>query len=257
MANIQDDINQIATARYGREVRGSIVDALTLMNEESSEAIDKAVTAQDSASASAEEAREYAERLVDFSGGTISQVLTKNSGEDYDYSWQDSRGGGAGFVEVTYADYQEHREEYEASDNVYIITDKGEKMTADDVLYEDTTVGAELDQISENVDANTSDIAEIKEDLAELEKEKSFSFGDGCKVRRVGNQVYIHTLGWARPTGVLPYGYRPVEAFYFPTTQQDLTASFNLVGANGIFEKTTVGQLFSVSWYTADDFPTD
>lgn len=104
MANIQEDINQIATARYGREVRGSIVNALTLMNEESSEAIDKAVTAQDSATASAAEAKGYADRLVDLGGGTTGQVLTKNSDEDFDYSWEESQGGTSDAYETTYGE---------------------------------------------------------------------------------------------------------------------------------------------------------
>lgn len=104
MANIQEDINQIATARYGREVRGSIVNALTLMNEESSEAIDKAVTAQDSATASAAEAKGYADRLVDFGGGTTGQVLTKKSNADFDYSWEESQGGTSDAYETTYGE---------------------------------------------------------------------------------------------------------------------------------------------------------
>ena len=102
MANIQEDINQIATARYGREVRGSIVNALILMNDESSEAIDKAVTAQDSAVASATEAKSYADRLVDFGGGTTGQVLTKKSNADFDYSWEESQGGTSDAYETTY-----------------------------------------------------------------------------------------------------------------------------------------------------------
>lgn len=104
MANIQEDINQIATARYGREVRGSIVNALTLMNKESSEAIDKAVTAQDSATASAVEAKGYADRLVDFGGGTTGQVLTKKSNADFDYSWKESQGGTSDAYETTYGE---------------------------------------------------------------------------------------------------------------------------------------------------------
>lgn len=104
MANIQEDINQIATARYGREVRGSIVNALTLMNKESSEAIDKAVTAQDSATASAVEAKGYADRLVDFGGGTTGQVLTKKSNADFDYSWEESQGGTSDAYETTYGE---------------------------------------------------------------------------------------------------------------------------------------------------------
>ena len=104
MANIQEDINQIATARYGRDVRGSIVNALILMNDESSEAIDKAVTAQDSAVASATEAKSYADRLVDFGGGTTGQVLTKKSNADFDYSWEESQGGTSDAYETTYGE---------------------------------------------------------------------------------------------------------------------------------------------------------
>ena len=104
MANIQEDINKIATARYGRDVRGSIVNALTLMNEESSEAIDKAVTAQDSATASAAEAKGYADRLVDLGGGTTGQVLTKKSNADFDYSWEESQGGTSDAYKTIYGE---------------------------------------------------------------------------------------------------------------------------------------------------------
>lgn len=53
MANVQEEVEKIARARYGKDVRGSICSAILAMNEESSEAIDKAVTAQDSATVSA------------------------------------------------------------------------------------------------------------------------------------------------------------------------------------------------------------
>lgn len=158
MANIQDDINQIATARYGREVRGSIVNALTLMNEESSEAIDKAVTAQDSASASAEEARTYADRLVDLSGGNANQVLTKNSNADFDYSWKDSQGGGGGAsdaYEVTYG-------ETNVGDALDVMPRlAGEVQTVVPAPKDADTLGGRI---------TASDIDAINTDLTELSK---------------------------------------------------------------------------------------
>ena len=132
MADIQRDIDQISTARYGREVRGSIVNALTLMNEESSEAIDKAVTAQDSASASAEEARDYASRFVDLAGGNTDQVLTKKSNADYDYEWR----------------------------NNSPISD------AYDVVYGDTNVGAKLAELDNKSGTVNEAITQINNDLS-------------------------------------------------------------------------------------------
>lgn len=53
---------------------------------------------------------------------------------------------GAGFIEVTYADYMANREEYEANDNVYVITDRSAMFDANDILYGNTTVEARLDR---------------------------------------------------------------------------------------------------------------
>lgn len=155
MADIQRDIDQIATARYGREVRGSIVNALTLMNEESSEAIDKAVTAQDSASASAEEARTYADRLVDLSGGTANQVLTKNSNADFDYSWQNSQGGGGASdaYEVTYGDTN-------VGDTLDVMPRlSGEVQTVAPAPKDADTLGGRYS--AEDIDAINTDLTEL------------------------------------------------------------------------------------------------
>lgn len=163
MADIQRDINQIATARYGREVRGSIVNALTLMNEESSEAIDKAVTAQDSASASAEEARTYADRLVDLSGGTANQVLTKNSNADFDYSWQNSQGGGGGAsdaYEVTYGDTN-------VGDTLDVMPRlSGEVQTVAPAPKDADTLGGRI--TASDIDAINTDLAEYKSNVLGL-----------------------------------------------------------------------------------------
>lgn len=150
MANIQEDINQIATARYGRDVRSSIVDALTLMNVESAAAYDKAETSQESARAYAEECEGYASRLENFDGGSTNQVLTKNSDADFDYSWKDSQGGSGGTsaIDVTQAEYDAHATEYAQTDSFYQISDADDTLSADDVAYGDnSTVGAKLDSI--------------------------------------------------------------------------------------------------------------
>lgn len=56
MANIQEDLARIQNARYGEEVRGSIINAISDINDESVEAKEAAITAQNSAQASATEA---------------------------------------------------------------------------------------------------------------------------------------------------------------------------------------------------------
>ena len=53
MANISTYLQKIMAAVYGEEVRGSIHDALAAMNTESSNAMQFAATAKDSAKASA------------------------------------------------------------------------------------------------------------------------------------------------------------------------------------------------------------
>ena len=53
MANISTYLQKILSAIYGEEVRGSIHDALSAMNVESSSAMEYAKTAKDSAAASA------------------------------------------------------------------------------------------------------------------------------------------------------------------------------------------------------------
>lgn len=53
MANISDLLNKIKSARYGRDVRSAIYDSIDAMNTESANAYDAAITAQNSAQASA------------------------------------------------------------------------------------------------------------------------------------------------------------------------------------------------------------
>lgn len=59
MANIATFLQKILDAVYGEEVRGSIHDALAAMNVESSNAMEYAATAKDSAKASAAEAKKH------------------------------------------------------------------------------------------------------------------------------------------------------------------------------------------------------
>lgn len=59
MANIATYLQKILDAVYGEEVRGSIHDALAAMNVESSNAMEYAATAKDSAKASAAEAKKH------------------------------------------------------------------------------------------------------------------------------------------------------------------------------------------------------
>ena len=73
MANVTEEVEKIAHAKYGREVRKSICDAITAMNEESSEAYEKAIESQKSAVNSATLAESYAK------GGTGTR-----EGEDTD-----------------------------------------------------------------------------------------------------------------------------------------------------------------------------
>ena len=56
MANISDLLNKIKSARYGRDVRSAIYDSIDTMNTESANAYDAAITAQNSAQASAKAA---------------------------------------------------------------------------------------------------------------------------------------------------------------------------------------------------------
>lgn len=65
MASIDTLLQQILTAVYGEDVRGSIHDAIAAMNEESSEAISVSKTAQDSAKNSADAAAKSATDAAD------------------------------------------------------------------------------------------------------------------------------------------------------------------------------------------------
>lgn len=64
MANISTFLERIRNAIYGEEVRSSIHDAISAMNEESSEAINVARDAQDSAANSASKASENAQIAI-------------------------------------------------------------------------------------------------------------------------------------------------------------------------------------------------
>lgn len=124
-------------------------------------------------------------------GGTTGQILSKKSDTDFDTEWVDNEGGGgAGFIEVTYADYMAHREEYEASDNVYVITDKSAMFDANDVLYGNTTVKAELDNIGAEIAQIESDIEEINTDLPEKQNKITVTLGCGSDAQVASGNYY-------------------------------------------------------------------
>lgn len=82
MANIEQDLQAIMDARYGREVRGSIHDAIRDINIESSNAETVAISSRDSALASANRAEAEATRSESYAkGGTGTR-----EGEDTDNS---------------------------------------------------------------------------------------------------------------------------------------------------------------------------
>lgn len=74
MANISTYLQKIMTAVYGEEVRGSIRDALAAMNTESSNAMEFAATAKDSAKASADTAKGHADTATKKAGEALSSA---------------------------------------------------------------------------------------------------------------------------------------------------------------------------------------
>lgn len=74
MANISVHLQKILDAIYGEEVRGSIHDALAAMNTESSNAMEFAATAKDSAKASAETAKGHAETATKKAGEAMNSA---------------------------------------------------------------------------------------------------------------------------------------------------------------------------------------
>lgn len=97
MADISTEIKKIQSAIYGEEVRGSICDALLLMNEESSTAMAQASTAKDSATASAMAARDAAataEQKAD--AAVISEANAKASEEKVARHASDAAAAAAG-----------------------------------------------------------------------------------------------------------------------------------------------------------------
>lgn len=74
MANISTYLQKIMAAVYGEEVRGSIHDALAAMNVESSNAMEFAATAKDSAKASADTAKGHADTATTKAGEALSSA---------------------------------------------------------------------------------------------------------------------------------------------------------------------------------------
>jgi hypothetical protein len=74
LANISTYLQKIMTAVYGEEVRGSIHDALAAMNTESSNAMEFAATAKDSAKASADTAKGHADTATKKAGEALSSA---------------------------------------------------------------------------------------------------------------------------------------------------------------------------------------
>ena len=74
MANISTYLQKIMAAVYGEEVRGFIHDALAAMNTESSNAMEFAATAKDSAKASADTAKGHADTATKKAGEALSSA---------------------------------------------------------------------------------------------------------------------------------------------------------------------------------------
>lgn len=74
MANIQPQIDAIRTARFGRDVRESIASGMEAMNGESSTAYSAAITAQNSASASALAAKQSEDNALDSANNAQTQA---------------------------------------------------------------------------------------------------------------------------------------------------------------------------------------
>ena len=74
MANISTYLQKIMAAVYGEEVRGSIHDALAAMNTESSNAMQVAATAKDSAKVSADTAKGHADTATKKAGEALSSA---------------------------------------------------------------------------------------------------------------------------------------------------------------------------------------
>lgn len=74
MANISTYLQKIMAAVYGEEVRGSIHDALAAMNTESSNAMQFAATAKDSAKVSADTAKGHADTATKKAGEALSSA---------------------------------------------------------------------------------------------------------------------------------------------------------------------------------------
>ena len=74
MANIATFLQKILDAVYGEEVRGSIHDALAAMNVESSNAMEFAATAKDSAKVSADSARTSASTATQKAGEALASA---------------------------------------------------------------------------------------------------------------------------------------------------------------------------------------
>lgn len=119
MPNIDQDLQRIMEARYGREVRGSIHDAISDINDVADGAYNKAATAQDSAESSAKTASELATLAESYTkggtgtrtgentdnakyyneqaliaasafppGGSTGQIMVKKSNTNHDVEWK-------------------------------------------------------------------------------------------------------------------------------------------------------------------------
>ncbi len=79
MANVSDYLAKILSAVYGEEVRGSIHDAIEAMNTESSNAMSYAKTAQDSASASAQNASKSETNASTYAGNAKNSATAAST----------------------------------------------------------------------------------------------------------------------------------------------------------------------------------
>lgn len=82
MADISSYLKKILEAIYGEEVRGSIHDALSAMNVESNKAMEFASTAQDSAQASAEQAKQSETTAITKAAESLSSANAAKLSED-------------------------------------------------------------------------------------------------------------------------------------------------------------------------------
>lgn len=248
MANIQPYTDQIRTARYGEQVRGSIVNALEAMNDDINSDTSSAQAYAQAAAESASSASATATELTD----TLAEIQeVEASVEEAEAARVTAEAARADAATGYVAQCKEYADEAKEATTLYGVSKFNDRYGAvvplqgdyssDMIAHENTTVAATLDSIDDAIreKIGPSDVITNVTSVSALGTKNDDQFGTGngrCFLRKINKTVFC-SVSFGYSDGIpintsifsIPEEYRPTSLVAIPAL---LFAGTNVNGFN-------------------------